>query len=607
MDVRTSWRQAAAQIPSPKPSGLRWIGTAALCLVVAAAPAQKPSPAPLLQPALAAPLAGSAQTPDNSKPITHITPEQAKQLFSLVDELIKFSSTETGLPIKSTVKRQMTTRAAVEGYLQEKFDEDRSAKRLQRDEIVLKKFGLLDRGFDLKPFLLALLKEQIEAFYDSKTKTVNMLDWVGIDEQKPVLAHELTHALQDQHADLEKWDDQTPEDVSTDSAGDNDHLEKDEIDTARDAVAEGQATAVMMDYILKPSGKSLVKDPEVMDILKQQMSGSGDSPVMARAPLLLSESLLFPYREGLSFEQDVWMDQGQAAAFTNALDHPPTSSWEIINPREYEKHRIPAVPLLPDIHPLVDKLYQPYDIGQVGQLDVHILTELFGGDQAARNLTPAWDGGLYWAGQLRSAKTSAEQSSTKSLALLYLAVWKNPASAQAFAKLYADSLGRKYSGLKVDDAASASAPTDGKSFEQVYSTNEGPVVITTRRNLVFIAESFPLDLARQLTNLVFDAQGSGEMKMARPAPHAKPDKQAGAPGLAPETGDPLTADLIRLFSSSGVMKAVVDAELRSATPARRYSGFRIAIPKGIHPSRPDPKEGRPGIEDRQGTPILKPL
>ena len=324
--------------------------------------------------------ASSAQSSDTAKPPTHITPEQAKQLFSLVDELIKFSSTETGLPIKSTVKRQLTTRAAVESYLQEKFNEDQDAKRLQRDEIVLKKFGLLDRDFDLKPFLLALLKEQIEAYYDSKTKTVNMLDWVDIDEQKPVLAHELTHALQDQHSDLEKWDDQTPDDVSTNSAGDTDHLAKDEMDTARDAVAEGQATAVMMDYILKPMGKSLVKDPEVMDVLKQQMTGSGDSPVMARAPLLLSESLLFPYREGLSFEQDVWMDQGQTAAFAGALDHPPTSSWEIINPREYEKRHIPAVPLLPDIHPLVDKLYQPYDIGQVGQLDVHILTELFGGD-----------------------------------------------------------------------------------------------------------------------------------------------------------------------------------------------------------------------------------
>jgi len=112
---------------------------------------------------------------------------------------------------------------------------------------------------------------------------------------------------------------------------------------------------------------------------------------MARAPLLLSESLLFPYREGLSFEQDVWMDQGQAAAFTGTLDRPPTSTWEIDNPREYERGRSPAVPLLPDIHPLVDKLYQPYDIGQVGELDLHILTELFGGDDAARDLEDLYD------------------------------------------------------------------------------------------------------------------------------------------------------------------------------------------------------------------------
>jgi len=258
-----------------------------------AAGARQPAPAPQANP---------SQTPEKAQ--TRITAEQARQLFSLVDELIQFSSQETGLPIKSSVKRQLTTRAAVESYLKQKFEEDESAKRLQRGEIVLKKFGLLDRDFALKPFLLALLKEQIEAYYDSKTKTVNLLDWVDIEEQKPVLAHELTHALQDQHIDLEKWNDQTPSDVSLNSGEDSDHLARDEMDTAREAVAEGQATAVMMDYILKPMGKSLVKDPEIMEFVKQQMSVSENSPVLARAPLLLSESMLFPYREGLSFEQD---------------------------------------------------------------------------------------------------------------------------------------------------------------------------------------------------------------------------------------------------------------------------------------------------------------
>ena len=511
-------------------------------------------------------------TPSAEKPPTHITPEQARQLFALVDELIKFSSQETALPIKSTVKRQITTRAAVESYLSEKFNEDEGAKRLQRGEIVLKKFGLLDRDFSLKPFLLALLKEQIEAYYDSKTKTVNMLDWVDIEEQKPVLAHELTHALQDQHSDLEKWNDQTPDDVSTTASEDTDHLAKDELDTAREAVVEGQATAVMMDYILKPMGKSLVKDPEVMEFVKQQMSASDSSPVLARAPLLLSESLLFPYREGISFVQDVWMDQGQAAAFAGAMDHPPTSTWEIINPRAYEKKQTPALPLMPNIHPLVDKVYKPYDIGQVGQLDLHILAQLFGGDNAARDLTPAWDGGIYWAGQRLDAKTDAEQANTKSLALFYLSAWKSSSSAKAFAQLYADNLGRKYSGVKPDLAAQHSASTtssggtEAVSEEQVFTTDEGPVVITTRGKLVFVAESFDLDLARKLTTLILDAQGTGELKMASTIPG---DSTLGAPGLAFETAEgdsvqPLTSNLIRFFSECGAMKAAVTAVNQAA-------------------------------------------
>ena len=509
-----------------------------------------------------------AKPQKNDKTETHITPDQAKQLFALVDQLLKFSSDETGLPIKSDVKRQLTTRAAVESYLSEKFNEDEDAKRMQRSEIVLKKFGLLDRDFDLKPFLLSLLKEQIEAYYDPKDKTVNLLDWVSVDEQKPVLAHELTHALQDQHVDLEKWSDQTPSDVSLNAGDDSVHLAKDELDTAREAVTEGQATAVMMDDILKPMGHSLIKDPEVVKVIKQQMAGSGDSPILARAPLLLSESMMFPYREGLSFEQDIWMDEGQAAAFTGALDRPPSSSWEIMNPREYEKDHVPVVPLLPDIHPLVDGLYRPYDIGQVGQLDVHILTGIFGGEDAARELTPAWDGGLYWAGQLRNA-TPAEQASTKSIGLLYLSAWKSSESAQKFATLYASELGRKYSGLKPETLSRRSS-SDG-SEEQVYSTDEGPVVITRRGKMVFVTESFNLDLARRLALLILDAQGAGELKMAG-TPHAPvPDaalrrvalESDGPRGPEDVPTSPLTGSFVHFFSDCGVMKFAVDAALQS--------------------------------------------
>lgn len=498
----------------------------------------------------------SAKESPAKKPEIRITPDQAKELFALVDQLIQFSSQETGLPVKDTVKRQLTTRNAVESYLNQKFQEDEGAKRLQRGEIVLKKFGLLDRDFDLKPFLLALLKEQIEAYYDSKTKTVNMLDWVAVDEQKPVLAHELTHALQDQRVNLEKWGDQTPNEVSINYRDDIDHLAKDEIDTAREAVAEGQATAVMMDNILKPMGKSLIKDPEVVDAIKNGMAGSENSPVLARAPLLLSESLLFPYREGLSFEQDVWMDQGQKAAFAGALDRPPSSTWEIINPREFEKAKVPVVPLLPDFHPIVDKTYKAYDIGQVGELDLHILTELFGGESASRDLTPSWDGGIYWAGQRLSAKTPAEQASTKSISLFYLSAWKNSAAAQVFSELYANALGRKYSGLHKDEAHAAATDAPAGNIEQVFTTDEGPVVITTRGKLVFVSESFDLDQARKLANLVIDAQGSGDLRTASLTRPARPAIRVGGPTLS--------GGMVHLFADSGVMKAAVEAAVRAA-------------------------------------------
>jgi hypothetical protein len=294
-----------------------------------------------------------------------------------------------------------------------------------------------------------------------------------------------------------------------------------------------------------------------VEFIKNQMAGSENSPVLARAPLLLSESLLFPYREGLSFEQDLWIDRGQKAAFMDTLDRPPTSTWEIINPREFERKKIPVVPLMPDIHPIVDGTYKPYDIGQVGELDLNILTKLFGGDNVARDLTPAWDGGIYWAGQRLSAKTPEEQANTKSISLFYLSAWKSGASARAFSELYANALGRKYSGLHKDEAAAHTAPTDAPegTVEQVYTTNEGPVVITTRGRLVFVAESFDLDQARKLATLILDTQGTGDMKMA----HETPLHRA-----SPVTGPTLSSGLVHLFAESGVIKATVEAAVRSA-------------------------------------------
>ena len=152
----------------------------------------------LLTLAAAAQTGSPRPTPSPSADAQKISPQQAEELFRSVDDILHFSSQDTGLPIKHEVKRKLVNRDQVESFVMKHTTEDEDAKRLRRSELVLKKFGLLPRDFDLSKFLVALLKEQVAGFYDPKTKTVNLLDWVTPEQQKPVLAHELTHALQDQ-------------------------------------------------------------------------------------------------------------------------------------------------------------------------------------------------------------------------------------------------------------------------------------------------------------------------------------------------------------------------------------------------------------------------
>jgi hypothetical protein len=481
------------------------------------------------------------QKPDQKKPDQKITPAQAKELFASVDQILSFASKDSDLSIRHEVKRRLTTREEVEHYILSKMQDDKDAQRLESSEIVLKKFGLLDRDFHLRPFIVSLLTEQIAGYYDSKTKTVNMLDWIAPDDQKPVLAHELTHALQDQHVDLEKWSDQSKESTAKNVDEDNAHLRVDEADTAREAVAEGQAMVVFLDWGLAPKGQSLAKLPDIAAQLDDLSGGDDDSPVLKRAPLLLKESLLFPYREGLNFEQIVLKDEGPKQAFAGALARPPATSYEIMHPRAWERQVHPTLLLMPDIHPLIEGEYAPYDIGVMGELDVRILTQLFAGKAGAQDLTPQWDGGMYYAAQSRAVKTPEEKDSTKSVALLYLSQWKSEVAAANFAAVYAENLKRKYTDVHMQPADES----QGGSGESVFTTEEGPVVIATVGRGVFISESFPLPLARKL-----------ELTMTGALKHSG-EQQARVAMPAMSNGPELSESLVHLMSRYGLMRAAL--------------------------------------------------
>lgn len=465
---------------------------------------------------------------------THITQQQAKELFLSVDQIMQFASSDSKLAIHHDVKRRLTTRSAVEKFLEEKFKDDESAKRLQRSEVVLKKFGLLDRDFQLQPFLLSLLREQIAGYYDNKTKTINLLDYLPPDAQKPVLAHELTHALQDQHTDLTKWQNRSANTVAKNVKEDNHHIETDEEDTARDAVLEGQAMVVFLDYGLRDSGKTLRQIPESLPRIEATMGDTSDSPILARAPLVLKESLIFPYREGVGFVGTIFAKAGPEMAFAGMLDRPPTSSFEILHPEAYLAHvRIPVL-LLPDLHPLIDAEYNAYDVGVMGEIDVRMLMELFAGPDVAKELSQAWRGGIYYAAQRKSATTDAARAATASLGLAYLSRWSSPEMAREFAKIYAAQFARKYQHVVRDADATTSAG------EQIYKTEEGPAIIVISGGSVLTLEGFDLPLARKL-----------ELAMLANEPDAG-TRTAGMIG-----SHELTDNLRAAFVHAGLMRAAI--------------------------------------------------
>jgi len=498
---------------------VRWLG---ICLLATCALAQQPPPS-----------SGPAKPPQAGHPAAQpekqISPEQAEELFRSVDSILRFASEDSHLPIRGPVKRELMSRSQFHDYLMRKMEEDPDTQRFRRTEAVLRKLGLVPPDFDLRAFLMRMLEEQVEGFYDPKSKTMYLLNWVQPDLQQPVLAHELTHALQDQNFGLEHWSEVVPEPALADKApfkSDPYSIQPDEERAARQSVSEGQAMLVMLDFMLAPSGRSVADAPFIAETFKQQtLEQTQDSPVLQSAPLYVKESLLFAYSFGLGFEQRLLAEGGPQLAFDAALRVPPRSTRQIMIPDAYlDREQLPPMPF-PRIVPLVEKNYQSYDSGEVGQFDVYVILKQFGGQKLADELAPKWRGGLYWVVVRPKHKLDPSKPvSSQELALFYLSRWASAADATRFARLYGSWLGARYH--KVEKAPPPAAA--GDFAQRVAATNkwvteDGPVFIEPWGQWVLVMESFDDQTAAGIRDIVLQRarQAAPEPKSA-PSPPPKP-------------------------------------------------------------------------------------
>lgn len=194
--------------------------------------------------------------------------------------------------------------------------------------------GLFPPGTDLEAEELRLMRQQVAGFYDPRDKVMvqvrgksvlgSTLAGRSVFSTELLQAHELTHALQDQHFGLDRM-------LSAVRHNDDEEI-------AIHSVIEGDATLAGLAYVA--GGMTAEEEKTIVD----HFAAVPDSfePEASGTPLALSIPLMFQYTHGTRFVAEAWERGGWAAV--NALYHdPPRSSQEIMEPALYFDHRTPPL------------------------------------------------------------------------------------------------------------------------------------------------------------------------------------------------------------------------------------------------------------------------
>jgi hypothetical protein len=311
-----------------------------------------------------------------------------------------------GIELKTPVKIGVYDKATLKAFLLKSAEKELSPERLDPQVRALKALELIPADLDYKKLLLEMLNEQIAGFYDPETKELRLIDrsaagaepddsdemtkgmmaMMGVDVDSFIMAHELTHALQDQFIGLKRL----PIDVQDD----------DDLAIASKALVEGDATAAMMAwmFVKRGSPSKLLFNPATAGLLDGALDPKSipGAKTLMNAPEIMKQGLIFPYLEGLRFCLAIGMPEKSFAAIDRALKDPPLSSEQILHPAKFmgENPDYPMVVALPDLGTALGMT--PVTTNTLGELGTRILLqEKKVGKAEAKTASEGWDGDRY--------------------------------------------------------------------------------------------------------------------------------------------------------------------------------------------------------------------
>lgn len=373
------------------------------------------------------------------------------------EAVLKETSEIRQLAILRPVKSGAQSRAEIERMLVKNMDEDTTPEELHASEITLKKLGMIPSDMQLRPFIISLLTEQVAGYYDPKAQQFYLAEWIDLDGQKPVMAHELAHALQDQHFNLRRFDKWAKGDADA--------------ELAAHALIEGDATLLMQYYIMRNPMRALAFMRSI------EAGGAGSSELIEKAPRSLRESLLFPYQQGMDFVSHLYK-QGGWKQISLAYTELPQSTEQILHAEKYFAREAPVKLELPDVASSLGANWKRVDYDINGEWGYYLILDEFLKSKAeSRTAAAGWGGDRY---------SVYNEPKSGAVFIAQLSSWDSDRDAQEFFDAYAKRTNARYGGLTASGAAS----------EEVYQssawrTKEGDVLMERRGSRVLIIEGVP--------------------------------------------------------------------------------------------------------------------
>ena len=371
--------------------------------------------------------------------------------------VLKETSELRELPILRPVKSGTQSRDEIQHFLIKNMDEDTSPAEMHASEVSLKKLGLVPADFQFRPFIIRLLTEQVAGYYDPKQQEFFLADWIDLDGQKPVMAHELTHALQDQHFNLrrfEKW-----------PKGDSD------AELAAHALIEGDASLAMKVYVTRSPLR-------IIALMKSMGASKSSTEEIERAPRAIRESLLFPYEQGMEWAEQLYKREGWSLV-SKAFKELPQSTEQILHADKYFAHEAPVKISLPDITPTLGSGWKRIDTDVNGEWSYYlILDEYLKSEQESRRAAAGWGGDRY---------SVYEGAKPGQVFIVQLSAWDTEQDAAEFFAAYAKRTEARYKSANALPDKPAGAMTEEKGWH----TDEGDVLMQRRGQRVLILEGVP--------------------------------------------------------------------------------------------------------------------